>query len=149
MSKRIISRTIISAAALMTLAGACGAGAKDKADAALKDAGIEVPDAGKLPANLPEGTPTPTLKLETGIEAAGTFTLRYTSTDAKADMAAYRTALVAAGYTISNDADGLSGASKNVVLMATKGASTILASAFAPDAPGGGNYMGVVVTPTP
>jgi hypothetical protein len=149
MSKRIISRTIVSAAALMTLAGACGATAKSKADAALKDAGVEVPAAGKLPANFPAEVPTPSLKLETGIEAAGTFTLRYTSADPKADMAAYRSALVAGGYTISSDVDDLSGPSKNVVVMAVKGTSTVLASAFAPDAPGGGNYMGVVVTATP
>lgn len=149
MNKHLITRPLVSALALVTLASSCGGGAKAQADKALKDAGVEVPESGKLPSGFPTDVPTPDLKLENGVGAAGNFTLRYTSSDAKGDITKYRDKLVAAGFTVANESDDLAGTGKNAVVMATKGTMTVAASAFAPDAPGGGNYMGVVVTGTP
>jgi hypothetical protein len=145
MKTRTLTRPALAAIAVAMLATGCGNSAKDKADAALKQAGVEVPTSGKLPASFPADVPTPAISLETAVAAAGTFTLRYTTKDPKGDMAAYRAALVAAGFKINSEADNLTGPSKNINLMATKGTVTVIAAAFGPDAPGGGNYMGVVV----
>jgi hypothetical protein len=132
MKTRTLTRPALAALAVAMLVTGCGNSAKDKADAALKQAGVA-------------DVPTPAIPLETAVAAAGTFTLRYTTKDPKADMAAYRAALVAAGFKINSEADNLTGPSKNINLMATKGTVTVIAAAFGPDAPGGGNYMGVVV----
>jgi hypothetical protein len=141
-----MTRPALAALAVSMLVTGCGNSAKDKADAALKQAGVEVPASGKLPADFPADVPTPAIPLETAVKAGGAFTLRYTSKDPKANMDAYHAQLVASGYTITSKADALTLASKNTVVMATKGTITVTAVAFAPDAPGGGNYMGVVVT---
>lgn len=138
------SRTLISAFALVALAG-CGGAATSKANAELKKAGVEVAK-GTLPADFPKDLPTPALPLETAVKAAGTYTMRYTSKDAKADATAYEKVLDKAGYMLTGEVDGLGGGSDNFTVTAKKGTSHITASAFGAAAPGGGNYMAVVVT---
>ena len=82
--------------------------------------------------------PTPDLKLETGIGIEGTFTLRYTSTDAKADVAEYRSALAENGFTFTTDFDHLDdpAAVGNVGFVATapSGPSTYRPSVRTPPA---------------
>ncbi len=145
MTKHITtSRVLISAMALVALAG-CGGSATSKADDALKTAGVEVAKA-TLPADFPKDLPTPALPLETAVKAADTYTMRYTSRAAKADAAAYQKVMEKAGYMLTGEVDGLDGGSHNFTVTAKKGASHITASAFNSAAPGGGNYLAVVVT---
>jgi hypothetical protein len=145
MNKHItFPRAMILAVALVPLTG-CGAAAKSKADAELKKFGVEVAK-GSLPADFPKDLPTPALPLETAVSAAGTYTMRYTSKDAKADAAAYQKVMEKAGYMLTGEVDGLEGGSHNFTVTAKKGTSHITASAFNAAAPGGGNYLAVVVT---
>ena len=138
------SRLLISTLALVVFTG-CGAAAKSKADDAIKKAGVEVAK-GTLPADFPKDLPTPALPLETAVKAAGTYTMRYTSKDAKADATAYEKVMDKAGYMLTGEVDGLGGGSDNFTVTAKKGTSHITASAFGAAAPSGGNYMAVVVT---
>lgn len=147
MNNRTIARSLISASLFITLASGCGNAAKSKADDALKKAGVEVAGKGKLPTDFPKDVPTPALPLETAVGAPGTFTLRYTSADAKNDAGAYQKVLEKAGYMLTGEVDGLDGGSHNFTVTAKKGSIHIEASAFSAAAPGGGNYLAVIVTP--
>lgn len=147
MNNRMISRSIISAILIVTLAAGCGNTAKSKADDTLKTAGVEVAGKGKLPADFPKDVPTPVLPLETAVGALGTFTLRYTSTDAKKDAVAYQKVMEKAGYMLTGEVDSLDGGSHNFTVTAKKGSTHIEASAFTTAAPGGGNYLAVIVGP--
>ena len=146
-----ISKTIVSAFGLVALLGVSACSADDAANDALKDAGVEanVNTEGGLPDGFPEAVTTPDLDLETGIAAVGTFTLRYTTDDPAADTAAYRDALAADGFTVTELVDHLADPATggNIAFTATSAEFSVVVSAFSPDAPGGGNYMGVVVTP--
>ena len=142
MNNRLISRSVISATLIVALASGCGNAAKTKADAVLKKSGVEVAGKGKLPADFPTDLPTPALPLETAVGAVGTFTLRYTSSDAKKDAAAYQVVMEKAGYMLTGEVEG----ADNFTVTAKKGTSHIAASAFLPTAPGGGNYLAVVFT---
>ncbi|MEO6125601.1 MAG: hypothetical protein ABIR32_18025 [Ilumatobacteraceae bacterium] len=150
-TKSRFSKFIIGAVGVTTLLGLSACNSDKAANDALKDAGVEanVNTGGGLPAGFPKEVVTPDLKLETGIAAVGTFTLRYTSPNPAADTAAYRDALTAAGFTVSELVDHLAdpAAGGNVAFTASSAAYTVVVSAFSKDAPGGGNYMGVVVTP--
>lgn len=134
-------------AALVLGGTACGS--DDQANAILKSAGVDanVSTGGDLPDGFPGEVPTPDLDLETGAAAVGTFTLRYTSKDAHADAAAYQKALEAKGFTISNPFDFDEASGDYVGFTADGSGQQVIASAYGPKAPGGGNYMAVVVTP--
>ncbi len=147
MNNRLISRSIISATLVVTIASGCGTAAKSKADDALKKAGVEVAGKGKMPTDFPKDVPTPALPLETAVGALGTFTLRYTSIDAKNDAVAYQKVMEKAGYMLTGEVDGLEGGSHNYTVTALKGSVHIEASAFTTEAPGGGKYLAVIVTP--
>jgi len=142
---------VVGALSIATLLGVSACNSDDAANDALEDAGVDanVNTGGGLPDGFPEAVVTPDLKLETGIAAVGTFTLRYTTEDPAADTAAYRDALTAAGFTatelIDNLADPATGG--NIAFTATSAEYSVVVSAFSPDAPGGGNYMGVAVAP--
>ena len=144
---RLITRSIISATLIVTIASGCADAAKSKADDVMKTAGVEVAGKGKLPTDFPNDVPTPALPLETAVGAVGTFTLRYTSTEAKKDAVAYQKVLEKAGYMLTGEVDALDGGSHNFTVTARKGTTHIEASAFTAAAPGGGNYLAVVVTP--
>jgi hypothetical protein len=66
------------------------------------------------------------------------------TTNAKADLAAYKNVLVTAYYTISNETNDLAGPSKHATFLATKNGMSIDASVFAPDSYRG-NFLDVVV----
>ena len=139
------SRSLLGAfglAAMLFVGAACSD--DDAANDALKDAGVDanINTGGGLPSGFPEAdVPTPELKLETGVTAAGTYTLRYTATDAKANSDAYKTKLTEAGYTISGEADFLAQPNGNIAFTATKDKYTVSVSSFnTPD-----KYMAVVV----
>ena len=143
-------KTFIKAFGVVALLGFAACSKDDAANDALKDAGLDgnISTGGDLPADFPKAdVPTPDLKLETGIGLQGTYTLRYKAKDAAADVAAYRAELVAAGYTVTSDFDNLAdpAAGANVGFVATGPKFGVSVSAFGPDAPGGGNYMAVVV----
>ena len=145
-------KSIIGAISLVALLGmaACSS-SDDAANDALKDAGVsgDIDTGGDLPKDFPSDVAVPELGLETGVGLEGTFTLRYTSEDPAADVAAYRSALEAGGFTIANDFDNLADPATggNVGFIGTSSAWTVTVSAFGPDAPGGGDYMAVVVAP--
>ena len=149
------SRTLLGAfglTAMLFVGAACSA--EDQANDALKDAGVDgnITLDGGVPEDFPsDEVALPDLKLETGVGLSGTFTLRYTTKDAKADVATYRAALAEDGATVAADFDNLAdvAAGGNVGFTATKGTWAINVSAFGPDVPGGGNYLAVVVTPAP
>ena len=142
MKSHIIVRSCVAGTALLLTVSSCASSA---ANDALKKAGVQVTAGGKLPAAFPPDVPTPSLTLETGVGTAGLFTLRYTSKDAKADVAAYRKTLEAAGFAITGDFDNLA-AKANVGFICLKGTMNVDVSAFGPDTPGGGNYLAVIVT---
>ncbi len=146
-------RTLLGAfglTAMLFVGAACSA--EDQANDALKDAGVDgnITLDGGVPKDFPsDEVALPDLKLETGVGLSGTFTLRYTTKDAKADVATYRAALAEDGAIITADFDNLTETAPggNVGFTATKGTWAIDVSAFGPDAPGGGNYLAVVVSP--
>lgn len=148
--KSRFKKIIIGALSVATLLGVSACNSDDVANDALKDAGVDanINTGGGLPDGFPSAVVTPDLKLESGVAAVGTYTLRYTSDDAAVDTAAYRDALTAAGFTATESVDHLAdpAAGGNVTFTATSAEWSIIVSAFSPDAPGGGNYMGVVVT---
>lgn len=138
----------IALAAMLTLAAACSA--EDQVNDALKDSGVNgnVSLDGQLPAGFPKDVPTPDLKLETGIALEGINTLRYTAKDAEGDVADYKGAITEAGFTITSDFNNLAeSASGNVGFVAENDTWRVDVSAFGPNAPGGGNYLAVVVSP--
>ena len=142
---------IIGALGLVAALGLGACSADDAANDALKNAGVDanVATGGDLPEGFPDDVPTPGLDLESGVAAIGTYTLRYTSKDPAKDTAAYRDALAAAGFTVTDLVDNLADPASggNIAFTASNASWTVAASAFSPDAPGGGNYMGIVVTP--
>lgn len=145
------SRTLIGALGL-TFALAIGGAAcstEDQTNAALEKAGVDanVSTGGELPDGFPETVATPDLELESGAAVAGTYTLRYTSSDPAAEIAAYRSALEAAEFTPGGDFTNDAAAGDYQGFTAANADYTVLASAYGPDAPGGGNYLAVVVTP--
>src|SRR5690349_5378053 len=87
------SRRLLGAfgvAALLVLGTACSA--EDQANQALKDANIDgdISLDGGIPKDFPsDEIATPDLSLQTGIGLQGTYTLKYTTKDAKADVATY------------------------------------------------------------
>jgi hypothetical protein len=143
-------RSLIGALGLSAalLFGAVACSNDSVANAALDKAGVEgdLSTEGSLPDGFPESVPAPDLELETGVALEGTFTLRYTSDD-QADAAAYRTALEDAGFTSGQDFTFDKASGDYSGFTATSDEFTVLASAYGPDAPGGGNYLAVVVTP--
>lgn len=140
----------VALVALLAVGASCST--EDQVNDALKDSGIEgnVTLEGDLPADFPKDeVPTPDLALETGIGLQGNFTLRYTSKDAVGDVAAYRSAVAEDGFNVTSDFDNSADPSGggNVGFIASNDDWAINVSAFGPDAPGGGNYMAVVVMP--
>jgi hypothetical protein len=141
---------IIGVLGLVAVFGLGACSADDAANDALKNAGVDanVATDGDLPAGFPADVTTPDLSLESGAAAVGTYTLRYTSDDPAAQTAAYRDALAGAGFTVTDLVDHLADpASGNIAFTASNTSWNVAVSAFSPEAPGGGNYMGVVVTP--
>jgi hypothetical protein len=141
-------KSIVGALGLATALLVGSGCASDVANNALKNAGVSV--NGNVPADFPKAdVPLPTGKLETAVGAVGSFTFRYTSTDPKGDVASYKSALTAKGFTITGEADNLGNATAcgNIAFLATSAKYSVAVSAFDASAPGGGNYMGVVVTP--
>jgi hypothetical protein len=103
---------------------------------------------GKYPADFPNTVPKPALMLESALGAGRTFTLRFKSTNAKADLAAYKNLLVTACFLISNESNDLGGPSKQATLLASKADSTsIVVRVFAADAPRDCGFMIVEVNP--
>ena len=145
------SRTLIGALGLtFALAiGGAACSAEDQTNAALEKAGVDanVSTGGDLPDGFPEAVATPDLELESGAAVAGTYTLRYTSSDPAGDVAAYRSALEDAGFTPGEDFTNDKAAGDFQGFTAADETYTVMASAYGPDAPGGGDYMAVVVTP--
>lgn len=143
--------SIIGACGVVALLGLAACSADDVANDALKDAGVngDISTGGDLPNDFPADVVTPDLPLETGLGLQGTFTLRYTTNDAAADVAAYRSALAEDGFTITGDFDNLadSATGGNVGFTATSADWNVTVSAFGPDALGGGNYLAVIVAP--
>lgn len=143
---RSLIATIGLTAALIVGGAACSS--DDQVNAALKSAGVdaEVTTDGELPSGFPEGVPTPDLELENGAGAAGEFVLRYATTDYVADQAAYQQVLEEQGFTIgeSFDFDETQGSYSGFT--ATGLGHQVVASAYGAEAPGGGNYMAVVVS---
>jgi hypothetical protein len=133
--------------AFATVAAWLTSGCTHAADKTTKEtpsnADVAIPVQGGYPSNFPANVPKPALALET---AAETFTLRLTSSNAFADLAAYKNVLVTACYTISNETNDLTGPSKQATFLATKDAVSIVANVFAPDSPRR-NFMDVVVNP--
>ena len=138
------TRSLIAAiglAATVLLSSAC---VEDTVNKALKNSGVSID--GSLPSGFPKELPTPTLHLETGVAAGSEFTLRYTSSDAAADTAAYAAALKSAGYTISSNTNNLGdGTARGNVTFEAKGRYDVIVSTFHDPAYAGGNYMAVVV----
>ena len=138
--------------AMLFVGAACSA--EDQANDALKDAGVDgnITLDGGIPKDFPsDEVALPDLKLQTGVGLSGSFTLKYTTKDAKADVATYRAALAEDGATVTADFDHLDDPATggNVGFTATKGTWRIDVSAFGPDAPGGGDYLAVIVMPAP
>lgn len=130
------------------LGGAVACSSDDAANKALKDAGVNVNTQGGLPAGFPSAVPAPDLKIETGLSVGTGFTLRLTSTDAVADIAAYKDKLTKAGFTFSNEFDNSADAAHNVGFDATGKGFKVIAVAFPKNTPVDGGYMGVQVDPT-
>jgi hypothetical protein len=145
------TRSLISALGLTTalLIGGAACSAEDVTNSAMEDAGIDgnISTGGDLPDGFPTEVATPELDLETGAAVEGIFTLRYSSDDSAADAAAYRTALEDAGFTPGEDFTFDEASGDYSGFTATSAEYSVLASAYGPDAPGGGNYLAVVVTP--
>ena len=135
----------LSAALLL---GATACSNDSVTNAALEKAGVDgdIATQGSLPDGFPESVPTPDLELETGVALEGIHTLRYTSDDV-ADAAAYRTTLEDAGFTSGQDFTFDKASGDYSGFTATNTEFTVLVSAYGPDAPGGGDYLAVVVTP--
>jgi len=145
------TRSLVSALGLAAalLVGGAACSADDVTNAALEDAGVEgsVSTSGDLPDDFPSEVATPDLPLETGAGVEGIFTLRYTSDDPTGDFAAYRSALEDAGFTADEDFTFDKASGDHTGFTATSAEYSVLASAYGPDAPGGGNYLAVVVSP--
>jgi hypothetical protein len=145
------TRSLVSALGLAAalLVGGVACSAEDATNAALENAGVDanVSTGGDLPDGFPSDVATPDLELETGAAVEGTYTLRYTSDDATADIAAYRTALADAGFTPGEDFTFDKASGDHTGFTAASPEFNVMAAAYGPDAPGGGNYMAVVVTP--
>ncbi len=144
-------QSIIGAFGIVAALGFSACSGDDAANDALKNAGVDgdISTGGDLPRDFPADVATPDLNLEQGIALQGQFTLRYTTKAAAADVATYRAALAEKGFTVTNDFDNLAdpAAGANVGFVATSAEWSVTVSAFGPDAPGGGNYLAVVVTP--
>ena len=145
------TRTLIGTVALTAglLLGGVACSSQDAANAALDKAGVEadISTDGHIPDGFPEEIPTPDLKLENGAAVEGIYTLRYTSDDPAADVAAYRQAVEATELIMGEDFTFDKASGDYQGFMASNEKYTLMASAYGPDAPGGGNYMAVVVTP--
>jgi len=146
-----LTRSLIASFGLTAALLVGGAGcAKDSAtNAALKSAGVDADVAtdGGLPDGFPEAVATPDLDLETGAGIAGVFTLRYTSKDSATDVGEYRATLKEKGFAIDEEFTFDKTQGDYVGFMASSPEFTVMASAYGEAAPGGGNYMAVVVTP--
>ncbi len=144
-------KSMVIAFGVVATMGISACNQDDAANDALKQAGVNgnVNTEGGLPDGFPADLATPDLKLESGIGVEGTYTLRYTSMAAAEDVTAYRGALGEDGFTSTEivDNSGQPSAGGNVTFTSANDDWSVVVAAFGPDAPGGGNYLAVVVTP--
>lgn len=105
-----------------------------------------VDPAALLPTGFPADVPVPELPIETASVAGDGYSVKLTSTDAAADIAAYRTALTASGGTIESEYDHLDDDSKNAGFSAVLGTWEIRANALARNGDSGG-YLVLSVDP--
>lgn len=143
--RALFSRTLwaVLLAAVLALVG-CSA--EDVAKKVAKDQGVDI-GVGELPDGYPEAVPVPKLPIESGAGTEGTYTLRFTSTDAVGDIAAYTDQLKAAGFKIQDEFDYSAKESHNVGVTGVGKGFRVDAVAFTEDAPGDGGYLGLVVMP--
>lgn len=142
MSKSTTMCLLLLTVGAMAATVGCGS---DKATTA----GLTTPStAAKAPegsAGFPVGVPTPSLPMLSAVNDGGTFTMRYKTTDSRTDIAAYEKLLDYADFTKTGEVDALDGQQRSLTTTAMKDAVHVEASAYAPDAADGGNYMEVMV----
>jgi hypothetical protein len=104
-----------------------------------------VPAQDQLPPGFPLGVPTPALPMLSAVGADATFTLRFTTTDARTDIANYGKVLERAGFMKTGEVDALEGQQRSLTITAMTETAHVEASAYGPDADDGGNYMEVII----
>jgi hypothetical protein len=146
------TRSIVSALGLATLVFAASAcvSPEDEASRILKKQGVELDNLGK---SVPSSFPTtevglPDLTLESAVGTAGIYVFRYTSPDPASDLAAYKSVLVAMGFTMSDEFDDLNTTGGHVGFHADGPRWTVDAVAFG-QGQADGHYMGIDVEPRP
>ena len=144
---RRIRHIVAFAAVVAWLTSGCTNAADKQSKDAPKNVGVSISGKGTYPPDFLAKVPKPELALETAIGTAGTFRLRFTSSSATSDLAAYKNLLVTACYTMSNETKDLAGPSKRATLLATKDAISIVVSAFGPVPPAAATTWPVVVNP--
>lgn len=146
------TRSIVAAFGLATLMFAATAcvNPEDEASRILKKQGVELDNLGKsVPSSFPKTeVGLPDLKLESAVGTAGIYVFRYTSPDPANDIAAYKAALVAMGFTIDDEFDDLSSSGGHTGFHAQGPRWTVDAVAFG-QGQADGHYMGIDVEPRP
>jgi hypothetical protein len=145
------TQAVVASFGLVTLlfVGAACVSPADEASRVLKKSGVELDNLGK---SVPSSFPTtevalPDLKLESALGTLGTYVFRYTSPDPAANIAAYKAALVAMGYTLIDEFGDLDAAGGGHIGFRANGPRwTVNAVAFAQGA-ADGHYMGIDVEP--
>ncbi len=131
-------------AASTEAAGSATGSAGEAASTEDTGSGAPAPAGAGLPTGFPTAVPVPDLAIDVASGFADGFTLKLTSPDAVADIAAYAAELGAAGFVIADEFDLSADESGNVGFTATGEGWSVHAVAFTPDH---GGYMSVSVDP--
>jgi hypothetical protein len=155
-------RTITCFAGVAALSAGCGSSESTQGDASSSETFITTttpetsivepletpplsPAPDQLPYGFPRGVPIANLPYLSGVGADGVFILRFTSTDATADIAAYQKRLEGSGLMITGVVDALAGQQHSLTVTAMADGVHVEANAYGRDAQDGGNYMEVIV----